>query len=163
MEIVATLRPRIKLNTVTHIKRSLLGSGKLTVVKNQEVAPHDILGKSVFSSGFSSVNLTKALKVDPSEGQKYLQRALGKVIYKGELLGFKKGLMSSRQVLAPTDGLIDRYDPKSGEVRLKFLPKENPLAAGVFGIVDQVDQTKGEVLIKTMVTEIYGLYGSGIE
>ncbi len=162
-QLVANVRTRIQVNRVTHVKRSLIGEGKLTVRVGEEVQPQDILGQSLLSAGFSAVNIAKMLNVRPSEGGKYIQRPTGKVIYKGELLALKKEIFGKKVVVAPTDGLIETYDAKTGELRLRFLSKEIPLTAGIIGIVDNVNYVTNEVIIKTMVTEIFGILGSGRE
>lgn len=162
-QLIANVRTRIQVNRVTHVKRSLVGEGKLTVRVGEEVHPQDILGRSFLSAGFSAVNIAKMLNVLPSEGGRYIQRPTGKVIYRGELLALKKGIFGQKIVRAPTDGLIEAYDVKTGELRLQFLSKEIPLTAGIIGIVDNVSYVTNEVTIKTMATEVFGILGSGKE
>lgn len=159
----ANLRQRINLNKCVHIRRALSGPGKIFVSKNEEIQPHDIIGKSTLSAGFCVVNISSKLGVSPQDGLKFLQRPVGRNIYRGELLAFKKGLLNRKFITAPTDGLIEHYDDKTGELRIQFLPKEIPLTSGVTGIVDDVVPESGEVLIKTYVTEVFGAFGSGKE
>jgi hypothetical protein len=163
MNVTANLRPRIRSNRATHIRRKLVGNGKISVVVNQEISSSDILGQSARNAGFFSVKIAKLLGVDPEEGAKYLQRPIGSKIYKGELLGLKSSLFGKKFVTAPTDGILDFYDPDKGELRLKSLPKVIPLTSGVYGIVDAVNHQTGEILIKAMVTEITGVLGIGGE
>lgn len=163
MDLKANYRVRIKPNQVVHIRRTISGKGSLKVSKNQEVTPDDIIGVYIIEAGFSAVNLAKELGVSPSEALRYLKVPIGRTIFKGELLAYKKGFFSEKIITAPTDGLIDEYNPKSGELRMKFLTKELPLASGVFGKVDSVDNARGEVTIRTLVTQVYGVFGSGIE
>ncbi|MBI2021666.1 hypothetical protein HYS93_02145 [Candidatus Daviesbacteria bacterium] len=164
MNLSANFRPRIRLNFATHIKRAVQGEGKLVVKKGEEIAPDDVLGKYSISAGFSAINISKLLGVSPQEGAKSLQRQIGAKIYKGELLAFKKGLFGRKAVVvAPTDGVIEHYDPLSGDLKLKFIPKEISLTSGVYGIVDEVNEITGEVLIRTMATEVFGVIGSGKE
>lgn len=164
MDLPVNLRPRIKLNTITHVRRSLIGGkGKLNVAPNQEVMSSDILGQSMHSAGFSAVNIAKNLGVSSNVGGKYLTKPIGSKIFKGELLGLKKGMFGDKVVTAPSDGVLAEYDSKLGEVMLEFLPKQQPLTSGVFGIVEQVNTDIGEVVIKTSVTEIIGIYGCGKE
>lgn len=161
--LLANKRVRIIPQKCVHVRRALSGKGSLRIAKNQEITPADILGYSTVNAGFAAVNLARALGVSPGEALQYLQRPIGKTIFKGELLGFKKGLLGKKIVTAPTDGLIENYDPKSGELKIKYISKEIPLTAGVYGIVDDINIQNGEVLIKSLVTEIYGIYGSGKE
>lgn len=157
----ATKRVRVKQNTVTHVKRYLQGKGKLTAVKNQEVAPQDIIGTATVSSGYTVIKLASKLGVSNKDGEKYVQRPKGSPFYKGELLAFKKGLFDKKIITAPTDCIVEDYNQETGELNLKFLPKQVPLTAGVFGIVDKVEPLTGEVTIKTMVTEVIGILGTG--
>lgn len=163
MSLAANFRLRIKVKRAAHVKRFLAGKTKLDVAIGQEVQPQDILGRSTISAGFSSINIANALHVSPNDGGKYLQKPIGKVIYKGELLALKKGIFGEKVVKAPTDGLLEFYDHNLGEIRLQLLPKNVPLTAGVFGIVDGINNTKNEVIIKTFVTEVFGILGSGNE
>lgn len=157
------IRQRVFPNKITHIARSLEGKGKILVSKNEELQPQDVIGKITVSGGFSAINIAKKLGVSPEEGDKYLQRQLGSKIFQGELLAMKKGMFGKKVIVSPTDGIIDVYDKKSGEVKLQFLPKEVPITSGVYGIVDDINIISGEVLIKAMVTEIYGVIGTGKE
>src|SRR3989344_509504 len=159
----ANFRVRILENQLVHIRRVLPGSGKLKAVVNQEVMPDDIIGSYTLDAGYSSVNLRRELGVAAPEGIKYLQVPLGRFIYKGELLAYKKSIFGDKVITAPTDGLIEEYNPKTGDLRLKFLSKELPMTSGVFGIVDGIDQRNGEVLVRTIATKVYGVIGSGRE
>jgi hypothetical protein len=141
----------------------LVGAGEITVAPGVEVAPQDIIGHSNQSSGYTSVHLAKQLGVSPKEAMKYLSKPLNSTIFKGELLALKKSWLSTKTILAPTDGVLEKYDVSNGELRLRFLVKQAPLTAGVFGIVDKVDKTRGEVWIKTLATVIYGVVGFGMQ
>lgn len=159
----ANVRQRIIVNKVKMVKRVLPGKGEITVLKNVEVKPEDVLGKYTFSPGFSAVKIAQRLKVSPQEAQKYLQRPIGGSIFKGELLAMKKGLFGKTVVLAPTDGVLEEYNVENGELRLRFLSKETKLVSGVYGVIENVDKSRGEVTIKTLVNEIFGIMGSGNE
>lgn len=159
----ANYRPRVRVNYAAHLKRALQGPGVVSASIGVEVEPHDILGHYSQSAGFSAVKIAKLLGVSNKDGIKFLQRAIGSKIYKGELLAFKKSLFGKKIVIAPTDGIIEGYDNASGEVKLKFLPKNIPLTAGVYGIVENINRQSGEILIKAMVTEINSVVGSGKE
>lgn len=161
--LMANFRPRIVLNQATYIRRSLAGIGEINVSPGAEVAPQDIIGRSSQSSGYSSVKLSRLLGVGSADAVKYLRKPLGATIFKGELLAYKKGLIFNKTILSPTDGVLEKYDTSSGELRLRFLVKQAPLTAGVFGIVENVDKAKGEVLVKSMATLIYGVVGFGFE
>ena len=163
MRLYANLRVRIKPNVVTIIKRNLMGKGKILVSKGQEVLPEDVIGKSLLSSGFRSINIASLLEVSPEEVDKYLQKRPGQTLFRNELLAFKKGGMfgGKKIITSPTDGVIQSYNSTTGELRMGFLPKNMDLPAAVYGIVESVDTERGQVLIKTETTQILGLFGGG--
>ncbi|MBI4039985.1 hypothetical protein HY389_01370 [Candidatus Daviesbacteria bacterium] len=164
--LYANARLRIRPDVVVHVTRGLGGGkGELHVAERQEVTPSDILGLGEQSGGFATVDLAKELGVSPGQVPRFLFKKLGQNIFKGELLAGKKGVLGLGQkvVLAPSDGVLDYLDPKTGELRLKFIAKRNKVVSGVYGIIDKVDLIKKEVLIRTRVTEVYGVLGTGRE
>lgn len=163
MNLYANKRLRVARNVITHVRRQLSYSGDILVSVGQEVVPSDVVGRSNGSAGFRSINLANLLSVSPKEAQKYLQRPFGKPIYKGELLSLKPASLLEDQiiVLSPTDGIIETYDQNTGQLRLQFLPKQIDLPAAVFGVIEEINQQRGEIIIRTEVTQIFGLFGSG--
>lgn len=156
------LRIRIERDIITRIYRSLTGTGQIKVSVNQEVAPEDIIGSSNSSAGFRVLNLANLLSVPPSETEKYLQRKVGQRIYKDELLAQKKDFLGRNKIVtSPADGILDYINPKTGELRMSFLPKKEDLPAGVYGIVEVVDEEKGMIIIKTQASLVHGVFGSG--
>lgn len=158
----AWARQRTGNRIITHISRDLANADKLKISIGQIVEPHDILGEMVVNSGFTSINLAKELQVSAAQVKKYLTRPVGSTFYKGELLGLNKGFlgMKERVVTSPSDCILEEVDDKTGEVRLKFLPKKLPVFAGMFGIIDQISD-QGEVLIRTLASVVFGLFGCG--
>lgn len=156
-------RPRIEKNVIVRINKILAGKGTISVSPNQEVKPSDIIGTSNISSGFRILNLASLLAVNPADVEKYLKRDLGQRIYKGELLAYKPGGIfgGKKTLIAPTDGVLDYLNPKSGEMKMTLLPKKSDLPAGVFGIVESVDKERGKITIVAQASRIYGMFGSG--
>lgn len=154
---------RVEKDRVVRIHRKLAGKGNLRVLPNQQVSPTDVLGSAQISPGFRIINLAKILSVSASKVQKYLKKTLGQRIYKGELLAFKEaGVFSPKAVvIAPTDGVLDFFNPKTGEIKMAFLPRKEDLTSGVYGIVEEVDNQKGQVIIRVQATLIHGMFGSG--
>lgn len=156
------LRTRIEKDIIVRIYRSLTGTGQINVSLGQEVAPEDIIGSSNSSAGFRVLNLANLLSVAPSETEKYLQRKVGQRIYKDELLAQKKGFLGRNiMITSPADGILDYINPKTGELRMSFLPKKENLPSGVYGIVEGVDKEKGLIIIKTQASLVHGIFGSG--
>lgn len=158
-------RLRICPKNVLHIKRTLAGgTGIINVLVKQEVAPADILGEGITSFGFHTINLSRELGISPDKALQYLKRKIGQTIFQGELLAQKSGMIGGKKnIIAPQDGVLDFYDEKSGNLRMKLAVKKTKLVSGVYGIVDYIDHQKGEIIIRTQATIIYGLLGSGKE
>lgn len=163
MKFSTPFRQRVEKDVVRRISKNLKGQGVILVSQGQEVIPSDILGTFEMSSGFRIINLAHLLEVTPDQASKYLKKSLGQKIYKGELLAYKRGWLLAREkiVTSPTDGILDFLNPKTGELRLTFLPKKVDLPAGVYGIVEKTDALHGQIIIKTLVNIIYGRFGSG--
>lgn len=161
--MIISKRVRIESDVITKIVRTLPGKGKLNVSAGQEVTPEEVIGTATIASGFRIINISSLLGVPPSSVEVYLQKKIGQRIYQGELLAFKRGgfLREKKIITAPTDGLIDFINPVTGDVRLNFLPKKIELPAAVFGIVEFVDHGHGRVLIKTQISKLYGVFGTG--
>lgn len=163
MKYPVPVRLRIEKDVITRVARTLKGKGEIFVKAGQQVAPDEIIGNGTISSGFRTLNLSTLLSVSPGEVEKLLTRKLGQRIYKGELLAFKKGwiLGGKKIVTSPTDGILDFFNNKTGEIKISFLPKKADLPAGVYGIVEQIDVEKGQVIIRTQVSKVHGVFGSG--
>lgn len=162
MSKVLPKRVRIEKDQVIRIRRNLKGVGAINVKAGQEVSPSEVIGTAQVSAGFRTINLSDLLRVSPTDVEKYMKRSLGQRIYKGELLAYRSGfLVGKRVVTSPSDGVLDFFNTKTGELRLKFLPKKEDLPAGVFGIVEVVDKEKGQIVIRTQVTVVHGMFGSG--
>lgn len=163
MRQFAPLNIRVERKVITRIRRALRGKGQLNVKLGQQVAPDEIIGTSAISSGFRTMNLAKELAISPSEVAACLRRDIGQRIYRGELLAERDAnlLGGKKQLIAPTDGILDFLNPKTGELKLVFPPKKTDLPAGVHGIVESVDVQKGVVVIRTQVNRVHGVFGTG--
>lgn len=162
-KLYANHRIRIHPGEVTVITRTISGKSKIHVQVGQEVTPEEIIGEGFVSGGFRVINLASMLGVAPPEVKKYLQRHIGQKIFQGELLAFKPSqVFSARKiVISPSDLVLESLDEKNGTLMTSFLPKKNDYPAAVYGIVDGIDPKRGRVFIKTEVTKVFGLVGSG--
>ncbi len=163
MKYLVPQRLRFEKDIVIRIKRTLTGKGKINVTLGTQVSPSDIIGSSQVSSGFRTLNLSQLLSTSSDSVNKYLKKQIGQKVYKDELLAYKDGGLfgGKKIVVSPTDGILEYINPKTGEVKMTFLPKRVDLPSGVFGIVERIDEHLGLVIIKTQVSRIYGLFGSG--
>ncbi len=164
MDLPINHRQRIVKDTVMHVNRSFtVRRGEFHVSVGQEVHPEDILGYGEVIAGFKILNIAALLEVPPAKGLLYLKRRLGQIIYEGEILAQKDGLfgLGQKVIQAPSDGMLEAYDEKTGQLRLKIAPKKETLVSGVFGIIDHIEPLTGQATIKTMASTIYGVAGSG--
>lgn len=163
MKHFVSQRLRVEKDVITRIRRVLRGKCQLKVSVGQQVSPEEIIGTSQIPSGFRTLPLSQLLSVPPPEVEKYLTRKLGQRIYQDELLAYKRGGLFGKAIAitAPTDGILDFFNNKTGELRMTFLPKKAVYPAGVYGIVEEVDDEGGQVIIRTQVSRIHGVLGSG--
>lgn len=161
--LFANRRIRVIPDIIRRVKRSLEGRGTINVQIGEEVMPPDVIGRYTISGGYRRINLAQILSCNPYEVGKFMQRQVGQRIYKGEVLAFRQSmfLQSKKIVVSPMDGVIDFYDENTGELSISFLPKTVDLPAAVYGIVELADAVKGEVIIRTQVTDIVGILGTG--
>lgn len=165
-QLLVNLRSRIHKNEIIHIKRNLpSATSKINVRVGDKVAPGDVLAEGKGPSGFRTVNLAEELKVDPKQALKFLNRSLGNIIFKDELLASKNNIfgLGRNILLSPTDGKLDYYDDKTGRLRIKLFPATVKLACGVWGVIEEINEEEGMIVIKTMASLIYGVLGSGKE
>ncbi len=163
MSILSNRRVRIDPDVVMRVVRILGGKGTITVRVGQEIVPTDIIGTSIQSGGFRTLDLAVMLGVSASEVKKYLQRPMGSKIFKGELLALRGGgfFRGKKTVTSPSDGILYSLDDTTGQLRLQFIPKKDSIPAAVFGVVEKVDTLRQQIIIKTQVTRIFGVVGSG--
>jgi hypothetical protein len=160
-DLPANVRIKVIPNKPTHIIRNIPANGTILVHQNEELKSSDIVGKYNQSGGFRMINVSQEIHISPKEITKYLTRTQGKNIYKGELLAEKKSMFGNKEIKSPTDAIIESVDNTTGIVMLKLLPKELPVISGVTGIVDFIDAQNGNIYIKSSVTHVYGILGSG--
>lgn len=161
MKHYVPLRIRVEKDVITRVTRILRGKGQINVGVGQEVTPEEIIGSAAISAGFRTLNLSALLGVAAQDVEKYLTKKLGQRVYKGELLAYKKGWFGKKVITAPTDGILDFLNNKTGELKISFMPKKIELPAGVYGVVENVDQARGQATIRTQVSKVYGILGSG--
>ncbi len=161
MDLLANTRQRVRVNSVVRVARYLEGKGTIAVSAGQEVGIYDVLGRYQKSAGFTALKLAKQLGVSNQDAAKYLKRKIGEKIFKGELLASKKGILGTKNIASPNDVILEEYDSKSGELRLRYFSKQDDLISGMYGIIEDVDKDVGKIIIKTSGTEIFGVYGCG--
>ncbi|MDO8429211.1 MAG: hypothetical protein Q7S88_01150 [Candidatus Daviesbacteria bacterium] len=152
-KLIVPARCRVEKNIVTRVYRKLGEAYGFTLSLGQEVFPTDSLGRGKIKSGFKIIALAEKLGVNPKDGLSYLKTKIGQNIYRGETI--------AASITSPVDGVIDFYNQKNGELRIKVFLEEKELICGMFGVVDEIDERLGVVGIRTYATLIHGVLGSG--
>jgi hypothetical protein len=159
-------RLRVSQNKILHVHRRFQsGKGHISVKKGQVVSPEDMLGVGDLVSGFKTLNVSHILGISPTQATLLLQKKVGDRVYQNELIAKTSSFFGFRKkfLVAESDGMVSGYNPTTGDLLIKLLPKKESLVSGVFGIVDNVDEANGVVTLRTQATVIYGLIGSGKE
>jgi len=111
-----------------------------------------------------SVNLAEALGVQPKRVGRYLSKAVGDFVYRGDPLASRKDQTPDgpvfRFVKSPSTGSILSVDPLTGILTLKYLSKPIEFQAHVQGTVS--DTTLGQgISIAYQASRLDGILGLG--
>lgn len=138
---------------------------KINVSVKQELQPEDVLGEGQTTTGYRVIHLAKELRTDPKTAYACLRRKIGQNIYRGELIAQYRSMLglSSKIYISKVDGTLEDYSQKTGDIRIKLIPKNTQVMSGVFGIVEKIDTTSGIITVKTVASIIYGVLGVGRE
>lgn len=165
--LIVPARLRIQKNQVILIHRELPGTNtKVHVKVGDEVSPQQLIGEGQTPAGFRVIHLAAELGETPKKAFSFLKVPIGKTVYTGELLAEKTGGifgLGKKIITVPADGVIDIWEEKTGDLRIKLLPKLVKEVSGVYGVVEQINLAAHLVSIRTMAIVIYGLLGSGKE
>ncbi len=155
---------RTQRNKIIHIKKHVPPGGRVNVSVGHEVGPGDVIGEGQTQIGFRTIHLASVLGVGPKDALASLKPKMNQTIFQGELLAEVKGLLKlgKKVLVSPVDGVVDFIDPKTGDLRLKLIPKRIKLLSGVYGVIDGIGRD-GDILIRTLADVIYGCLGSGRE
>lgn len=112
-------------------------NGSINVRLGQELEPHEIIGLNKKTLGFRVFPLPKILSVRPQEVEKYLQKAIGAYVYKGETIAQRVYLGNIKKITfaSPIDAIVKSLDPETGSLVLEFIPELIKVPAGVCGKV----------------------------
>lgn len=161
MKASCPVRKRIIKEATILIGRRLSGPGKILVKKGDLVTPEALVAIGQVSAGFRSINVAKELGVSVGAIPKILKKTVGEKIYEGEIIAENPKLFGvfKKKIISPFEGVIKEYDSQSGNLTIEFQSKLEKIVCGVWGVIDSVDDAS--VSIKTKITQIYGIVGSG--
>lgn len=161
MDVICKIRKRVIENTTVIVSRKLHGQGKILVKAGGGVSPEIVVAIAQTPAGFRSLNLASELGVSKKKAPQFLAKGVDQQVYEGELIAQNSNLFGivKRQILSPVDGLIKGYNQETGVLTIEFQTKSEKVVSGVWGEVVSVENNNIE--IRSNVTQIYGIVGSG--
>lgn len=157
----ANFRTRIVANHCVYIDRFLTKDCQILVTKNQEVSPNEAIFLSRIPQVLWGISLSYKLKVHANNVSKYLKKSVGEMVLSGEVIATRTHLLSNIEIKAPQSGVIHSFDAKTGRLVIKTPIIEVPILSGVYGSIHKIDKDQKLIKIKTMASEILGVFGRG--
>lgn len=154
--MLATVRQIIPLANIRR-ERVLPIQGRITARRMQKVAPTDVVAQAVLDPKHMMLDLTQGLNVSRERAEELIQRQVGDVLSKGDVIAGPVGLFQ-RVVRAPFDGEVKLA--AEGKVLLGKDTKPYHLLAGMEGTVTNIIPDRG-VIIETRGALIQGVWGNG--
>jgi transcription antitermination factor NusG len=140
----------------------LPGKGTVFAKLGDEVKPETVVAEGKVSAGMRVFRLGDLLGVSPTKAKNYLRRTIGSRVYQGDVIAEASKLFGLRsiQFLAPVDGVLQDFNPQTGQLTLQFAPVTLRLPAGVKGKVTQIIPDEG-VYVETKSSLLFGAFVSG--
>ncbi len=144
------------------LERRLPTKGQVYAKLGDEVKPETIIGEAKVTAGLRIFRLGSLLGVPPHKAKQYLRRTVGSRVYQGDIIAEAPKLFGLRSVqfLAPVDGILQDFNPQSGQLTLQFAPVTFRLPAGVRGKVNQIIPEEG-VYVQTKASLLFSSFVAG--
>jgi hypothetical protein len=145
------------------LERRLPVKGQVFAKLGDEVKPETIVAEGKVSAGLRVYRLGELLSVSPHGAQKYLRRTIGARVYQGDVIAEAPKLFGLRSVqfLSPIDGVLQDFNPDTGQLTIQFAPATYRLPAGVRGSVTQIIPDQG-VFVETKTSLLFGSFVAGV-
>jgi transcription antitermination factor NusG len=144
------------------LERRLPTKGQVYAKLGDQVKPETIIAEGKVTAGFRVFRLGELLDVPPDKAKNYLHRTVGSRIYQGDVIAEASKMFGLRNVqfLAPVDGVLQDFNPHTGQLTLQFAPVTFRLPAGVKGKVSQIIPDEG-VYVETQTSLLFGAFSGG--
>jgi len=150
--------PPIIPTGMARVERSLPYPGEVLVRTGGRVEPEDIVARAYVPAPPHILNVAQMLAAPASRIARLVNYEVGSRIEEGEELA-RSGW---RTCSAPVTGQVSAVDTTTGYVTITPEPETFDLHAALRGIAMEVQPYRG-VTIETPATQIYGVFGLGIE
>jgi hypothetical protein len=143
---------------MARVERSLPYPGEVLVRTGGRVEPEDIVARAYVPAPPHILNVAQMLAAPASRIARLVNYEVGSRIEEGEELA-RSGW---RTCSAPVTGQVSAVDTTTGYVTITPEPETFDLHAALRGIAMEIQPYRG-VTIETPATQIYGVFGLGIE
>jgi hypothetical protein len=150
--------PPIIPTGMARVERSLPYPGEVLVRTGGRVEPEDIVARAYVPALPHILNVAQMLAAPASRIARLVNYEVGSRIEEGEELA-RSGW---RTCIAPVTGQVSAVDTTTGYVTIAPEPETFDLHAALRGIAMEIQPYRG-VTIETPATQIYGVFGLGIE
>jgi hypothetical protein len=150
--------PPIIPTGMARVERSLPYPGEVLVRTGGRVEPEDIVARAYVPAPPHILNVAQMLAAPASRIARLVNYEVGSRIEEGEELA-RSGW---RTCSAPVTGQVSAVDTTTGYVTITPEPETFDLHAALRGIAMEIQPYRG-VTIETPATQIYGVFGLGIE
>jgi hypothetical protein len=153
--LVTQIKPSVKIRRT----RLLPVSGTVLVRIGQKVTPPEVLAECQIPTRHIIIDVVRTLGLKgPSEAEKLIDRSIGDLLEKGDIIAETGGLFS-RVLRAPLSGKIIAI--RNGQVMLEVESRKVVVQSGFTGEVVDILDDRGAV-IETNGTLIQGVWGNGM-
>lgn len=155
---------RVSPATTVRKERRLPIAGKVLVEQGAHVRADDVIARADLPGDVSIVNVVNQLAIQTSDLGRYMLKAEGDTVAKGDILAETKPFIRFFRSLvrSPVSGTIETISHVTGQVLLRAAPQPVEVRAYIDGTVIEVHPNEG-VVVETSGAMIQGILGIGGE
>ncbi len=142
-----TAQPAIAPSIVVRKERVLPIPGDIMVRQGARVEPDDIVARALLPGMPRAVEVASVLGVPAAEGLKTFSKEVGASVQEGEVLAARRvGLARRLAVKSPIDGVLSRYDGRTGQAIITPVSTPLDLPAALNGFVAEQVAYRGVII-----------------
>lgn len=160
--------PGLRVTELTTLRREriLPLKGQVMVEAGQSVKAEDVVAGTQLPGPVKTVNVVNLLGIDASQINDYMIKKVGESFKAGEIVAQNRPLLGLKfmqtRITADFDGTVDNVSPVTGQVILRYPPREVKLLAYIDGKVADVRPQEG-CTVEATGSFIQGIFGIGGE
>ena len=160
--------PGLRVTELTTLRREriLPLKGQVMVELGQTVKAEDVVAGTQLPGPVKTLNVVNLLGIDASQINDFMLKKQGDTFKAGEIIAQNRPLLGLKfmqtRITADFDGTVDNVSQVTGQVILRYPPREVKLHAYIDGKVVDVRPSEGCV-VETTGSYIQGIFGIGGE